>query len=98
MFETRVTSLLGIRYPIVQGGMLRVSRAELAAAVSNAGGLGVVASASFSTADELRQEIRKTKSLTAKPFGININLFPRGRELPNEAFIDVLIEIGRAHV
>jgi len=92
MFKTRVTEILGIQYPIIQGSMLRVSRAQLAAAVSNAGGLGIIASATFSTAKELREEIRRAKSLTDKPFGVNINLFPATRTIPNEEFIDTLIE------
>jgi len=73
MFKTRITKILGIQYPIIQGAMLRASLAELAAAVSNAGGLGMMASAIFPSAKELRDEIRKAKSLTDKPFGVNIN-------------------------
>jgi len=94
MFKTRVTEMLGIEYPIIQGTMLRASLAELVAAVSNAGGLGIMASAIFSNAQELRDEIRKAKSLTDKPFGVNINLFPATRPMPNEEFIDTLIEEG----
>ena len=94
MFNTRVTEMLGIRYPIIQGAMLRASLAELAAAVSNAGGLGIIASAIFPSAKELRDEIRKAKSLTDKPFGVNINLFPATRPMPNEEYIDTLIEEG----
>jgi len=94
MFKTRVTEMLGIRYPIIQGAMLRASLAELAAAVSNAGGLGIIASAIFPSAKELRDEIRKAKSLTDKPFGVNINLFPATRPMPNEEYIDTLIEEG----
>ncbi len=98
MFKTRVTEMLGIEYPIIQGTMLRASLAELVAAVSNAGGLGIMASAIFSNAQELRDEIRKAKSLTDKPFGVNINLFPATRPMPNEEFIDTLIEEGVAVV
>jgi NAD(P)H-dependent flavin oxidoreductase YrpB (nitropropane dioxygenase family) len=94
MFKTRITETLGIKYPIVQGAMLRASLAELAAAVSNAGGLGIIASAVFASAKELRDEIRKAKTLTDKPFGVNINLFPATRSIPNEEFIDTLIEEG----
>jgi len=94
MFKTRVTEMLGIEYPIIQGTMLPASLAELVAAVSNAGGLGIMASAIFSNAQELRDEIRKAKSLTDKPFGVNINLFPATRPMPNEEFIDTLIEEG----
>ena len=63
MFCTRATEILGIKYPIVQGAMLRASLAELVAAVSNVGGLGMMASAIFSHPDDLRREIRKAKSL-----------------------------------
>jgi len=61
MFKTRITRILAIQYPIIQGAMLLASLAELAAAMSNTGGLGMMASAIFSSAKELRQEIRKTK-------------------------------------
>jgi Dioxygenases related to 2-nitropropane dioxygenase len=70
MFETRVTELFGIKYPIIAGGMHLLSRAELVAAVSNAGGLGILASTTFETKEELREEIRKTRSLTNKPTSI----------------------------
>lgn len=94
MFKTRVSKLLGIEYPIIQGGMMWISRAELAAAVSNAGGLGIIISAFFSEPEELRKEIQKTKELTKKPFGVNISLFPSIIPLPNDEFIDILIEEG----
>ncbi len=74
--ETRVTTLLGIRYPIVQGGLARVALADLAAAVSNAGGLGQITIATLETPDKLRAEIRRCRTLTDKPFGVN---FPIGR-------------------
>ncbi|MBI2846591.1 MAG: nitronate monooxygenase [Chloroflexi bacterium] len=94
LFKTRVTELLGIEYPIIQGGMLWLSRAGLVAAVSNAGGLGVLTSSHFPTKEELRQEIRKTRDLTNKPFGVNINLFPTTRPVNTDEYIDVLIEEG----
>ncbi|MFP3975146.1 MAG: NAD(P)H-dependent flavin oxidoreductase [Dehalococcoidia bacterium] len=95
MFQTKITELLGIRYPIIQGGMHWLSSAEFVAAVSNAGGLGILTSAHFSTAPELREEIRKTKDLTDKPFGVNINLFARPMPpVPNEEFIEVMIDEG----
>jgi NADH:quinone reductase (non-electrogenic) len=74
--ETRVTRLLGIRHPIIQGGLARVAGAELAAAVSNAGGLGQIASAGLADAAALRAEIRRCRGLTAQPFAVN---FPIGR-------------------
>lgn len=95
MLKTRITEMLDIQYPIIQGGMLWLSRAELVAAVSNAGGLGMLSSVTFSTARELREEIRKTKSLTDKPFGINFPIFPTVRAIEGmEKNIDVAIEEG----
>lgn len=70
---TRLTSLLGIKYPIFQGAMAQISRHQLVAAVSNAGGLGILASGGL-TAEQVREEIRLTKSLTDKPFAVNLML------------------------
>ncbi len=95
MFKTRITEMLDIQHPIVQGGMIWLSRAELAAAVSNAGGLGIVSSISFATASELRDEIRKTKTLTNRPFGVNFPIFPATRPTEGiEKYMDVAIEEG----
>jgi NAD(P)H-dependent flavin oxidoreductase YrpB (nitropropane dioxygenase family) len=94
MFKTRVTELFGIKYPIIAGGMHLLSRAELVAAVSNAGGLGILASTTFETKEELREEIRKTRSLTNKPFGVNLNLFPMMRQRSVEEDIDLFIDEG----
>lgn len=69
--KTRLTELLGITYPIIQGGMAWVSFAPLVAAVSNAGGFGIICGTILS-GDSLREEIRKTKDLTDRPFGVNI--------------------------
>ncbi|HPY94859.1 MAG TPA: nitronate monooxygenase [Clostridia bacterium] len=71
--NTRVTELLGIKYPVLQGGMAYVATAGLAAAVSNAGGLGIISALELS-AEELREEIKKARKLTDKPFGVNIFL------------------------
>ena len=94
MFETRVTKLLGIKYPIIKGGMSWMSTAELAAAVSNAGGLGIITSANFTAKEELRDELRKAKSLTNKPFGVNINLSPTTHPVNTEEYIDTVINEG----
>jgi len=94
MFKTRITELFGIKYPIIAGGMHLLSRAELVAAVSNAGGMGILASTTFETKEELREEIRKTKSLTDKPFGVNLNLFPMMRQRSIEEDIDLFIDEG----
>lgn len=73
MVHTPICELLGIRYPIIQGGMAWIADADLAAAVSNGGGLGLI-SAMNANADWLRDQIRKAKALTKKPFGVNIML------------------------
>ncbi|MBT9259246.1 MAG: nitronate monooxygenase [Clostridiales bacterium] len=92
--KTRLTELLGIEHPIVLGGLYLVGRAELAAAVSEAGGLGTITSKTLGTPEALREEIRKVKSLTDKPFAVNLNLFPSSTPTPNEAFIEVMAEEG----
>jgi len=94
LFQTRITKLLGIKYPVILGAMVWLGRAELAAAVSNAGGLGMVTAGSFTSAEELRQEIRKTRELTDKPFAVNVTLMPTRRPLPLEEFIAASIEEG----
>lgn len=76
VIKTAVTEKLGIKYPIVSGTMQWISKAELVAAVSNAGCLGILSSASFATVDELRAEIRKVKALTDKPFAVNMTFLP----------------------
>lgn len=73
MLSTPVTELLGIKYPVFQGGMAWISDGRLAAAVSNGGGLGIIASGN-APAEYVRDEIRKAKSMTDKPFGVNIML------------------------
>lgn len=75
-FETELTKRLGIRVPVVQGGMMHVGTADMAAAVSNAGGLGIITSLIFLTPDKLRAEIQRCKTLTQNPFAINITLLP----------------------
>ena len=71
--KTEITELLGIEYPVIQGGMAWVAECHLAAAVSNAGGLGLIAAAA-APAEWVREQIRKTRELTDKPFGVNIML------------------------
>ncbi|MFD6442917.1 NAD(P)H-dependent flavin oxidoreductase [Peribacillus sp. NPDC060186] len=90
--KTRITELLGIEYPIICGGMFQVGRAPLAAAVSEAGGLGIITSKTQVTPEGLRDEVRKVKAITKKPFAVNLNLFPSQTATPNEDFIDILVE------
>jgi NAD(P)H-dependent flavin oxidoreductase YrpB (nitropropane dioxygenase family) len=94
MFQTRITQLFGIKYPIIQGAMMWLSRAEMVAAVSNAGGLGIMAALTFPTEKELREEIKKAKSLTDKPFAVNITLLPTIRPRNLEGYIAAAIEEG----
>src|SRR4030065_1510118 len=94
MFKTRITELFGIKYPIIQGGMMWISRAELVAAVSNAGGLGIIAAFTFPTPQELAAEIKKTKGLTDKPFGVNITLLPTLRPLDTHSYFNTVIDSG----
>ena len=94
MLKTRVTEMLGIQYPIVCGPYGNIPQIELAAAVSNAGGLGIIASAYYKTPEELRKAIREVKKLTKKPFGVNISLFPSVMPLPNAGYVDVIVEEG----
>lgn len=74
--KTKITELFGIKHPIIQGGMHYVGYAELAAAVSNAGGLGIITGLTQRTAADLANEIAKCKKLTDKPFGVNITFLP----------------------
>ena len=73
MIVTPITEMLGIKYPVFQGGMAWIADGKLAAAVSNGGGLGIIA-AGNAPADYVRAEIRTARSLTDKPFGVNIML------------------------
>ena len=94
MLKTRVTEILGIQYPIIKGPMAYVSGPELTAAVSNAGGMGIIASLTFQTIDELRAAIKKTKKLTNKPFAINVTLLPTARPVNYEDYFKASIDEG----
>ena len=94
MLNTRITELFSIKYPIVQGAMQWLSRAELVSAVCNAGGLGIIASLTFPTVKELREEIRKTRDMTDKPFAVNITLLPTIRPVDHEQYIAAAIDEG----
>src|SRR5688500_1402743 len=86
--KTRITELLGIRYPIIQGGMQWVGRAELAAAVSNAGGLGILTSLTQPSPQALADEIARCRTLTDQPFGVNLTILPKADPPPYEAYLD----------
>lgn len=89
-WNTRVTELLKIKYPIIQGGLAHLAYSDLAAAVSNAGGLGQVTAMSLSSPEKLRDEIQKVKKLTDKPFGVNFAIGQHGR--PFSDYLDIAIE------
>ncbi len=95
IFKTKVTELLDIQYPIIQGGLQWLSTAKLAAAVSNAGGLGIITARSFERKERLKEEIRNAKDLTDKPFGVNVSMLPKpvSGEMTEEYF-DAIIEEG----
>jgi NAD(P)H-dependent flavin oxidoreductase YrpB (nitropropane dioxygenase family) len=94
-FKTKITEMLGIEHPILSGGMQWLSRAELVAAVGNAGGIGFITAESFENAEDLRQEIKKIRTLTDKPFGVNLSMLPEfGLPARTLKFCDVVCEEG----
>lgn len=92
--QTRVTQILGSKYPLVMGTMGYQSTPEFVAAAANAGVFACLSSVMSRTTPALREKIRQTKSLTDKPFGLNINLFPMVSPLPQEEYIDAALEEG----
>jgi nitronate monooxygenase len=94
MLKTRITELFGIERPIVQGGLMWVARAELTAAVAEAGGIGFMTALTYSNPEDFRAEIHKCRSLTSKPFGINLTFLPTMRPPDYPAYIRVCIEEG----
>ena len=92
--KTRITDMLGIDYPIVQGGMMWVGRAELAAAVSNAGGLGILTALTQPTPQALREEIERCRAMTDKPFGVNLTILPTSNPPPYQAYLEAIIDSG----
>ncbi|WP_099157946.1 NAD(P)H-dependent flavin oxidoreductase [Virgibacillus ndiopensis] len=89
-WQTRVTELLNIDYPIIQGGLAHLAYADLAASVSNAGGLGQITAMSLDGPDNLREEIRRVKTMTENPFGVNFAIGQHGR--PFEHMVEVAID------
>lgn len=92
--KTRITELFGIQHPIIQGGMHYVGFAELAAAVSNAGGLGIITGLTQKTPEDLDKEIKKCKEMTDKPFGVNLTFLPAFTAPPYPEYIDAIISNG----
>ncbi len=94
MFKTRITQLFNVEYPIVGGCMMHISGPEFVAAISNAGAMGMMASAIFDTQEKFRQAVRQTKALTSKPFAVNLSLFPALRPIDNNLYVEVILEEG----
>lgn len=94
MLRTRFTELFEVQHPIVQGGMQWVGRAELVAAVSNAGALGILTALTQPSPDELGREIEKTRQLTKKPFGVNLTILPTLKPVPYDDYLEVIIDSG----
>ena len=92
--KTRITELLGIRHPIMQGGMHYVGFAVLAAAVSNAGGLGVITGLTQKTPELLAKEIARCHDMTDQPFGVNLTFLPAFTSPPYPEYIQAIIEGG----
>ncbi len=92
--KTRITELLGIEHPIIQGGMHYVGFAELAAAVSNAGGLGIITALTQKTPADLANEIAKCRDLTAKPFGVNLTFLPTVSSPDYPGYVKAIVEGG----
>ena len=90
-WQTRVTDLLQINYPIIQGGLAYLAYSELAAAVSNAGGLGQITAMSLSNPQALKEEIEKVRTLTDKPFGVNFAIGMHGTGY--EKMVEVAAEL-----
>jgi len=92
--RTRVTELLGIEFPIIQGGMQWVGTAELASAVSSAGGLGIITALTQPSPEELRREISRCRTMTDKPFGVNLTILPAITPPPYAEYLDAIIDSG----
>ena len=92
--KTRITELFGIRHPVIQGGMHYVGFAEMASAVSNAGGLGIVTALTLPTPDDLAKEIARCREMTDKPFGVNLTFLPAFRDIPYDDYIQAIIGGG----
>ena len=92
--KTRVSEMLGIRYPIIQGGMQWVGTAELASAVSNAGGLGILTALTQDSPEALVREIARCRDMTDKPFGVNLTILPTVSPPPYDEYVEAVIDSG----
>ncbi len=98
MFKTKICDLFGIEYPIIGGTMMHLAREDYTTAVSEAGGLGVLASANYKQMDEFKDAVRRIKDMTSKPFAVNLNFFPALNQIDNNLYLDVMIAEGVAIV
>jgi len=94
MLTTRFTEALGIEHPVVQGGMMWVGRAELAAAVSEAGGLGIITALTQPTPADLVREIERARAMTDKPFGVNLTILPSISPPPYDEYRRAIVDAG----
>ncbi|MFW5958242.1 MAG: NAD(P)H-dependent flavin oxidoreductase [Desulfosalsimonas sp.] len=94
MFETKVTEMFGVKYPIIQGGLMWIANAQLTSAVANAGGMGFMTALSLPDPDALREEIRKCRKMTDKPFGVNLTFLPTLRQPDYPGYIQACIDEG----
>lgn len=94
MLKTRFTEMFGIKHPIVQGGMQNVGKAELVAAVANAGALGFITALTQPTPERLANEIKRTREMTDKPFGVNLTILPTINPVPYDEYRQAIIEGG----
>ncbi len=94
MFQTKITQMLGIKYPIVVGTMMHLARAEMVAAACNAGALGILASSIFQSKEAFREELRKLKGMTDRPFGVNLSLFPARYPVDIREYVQVFFDEG----
>lgn len=92
--KTRVTEMLGIQYPIVCGGMMRVGRAKLAAAVSEAGGLGIMTALTLPTPEEVIEEVKLARTMTKKPIAVNLTILPTITPVPYEEYARAIVASG----
>jgi nitronate monooxygenase len=92
--KTRITEMLGIEHPIIQGGMHYVGYAELASAVSNAGALGIITGLTQPTPEDLTKEIARCREMTDRPFGVNITILPAFRDIPYDEYVRAIVEGG----
>ena len=91
--KTRITELFGIQYPIIQGAMQWLSKPRLAAAVSNAGGLGTINMTTYATPEDFQAAIQELKSLTDRPFSVNLSLLPDTKpDGPIKGFLQAVVE------